>query len=59
MTNTYNMIQKNEYMCIHLTSVPSPLDLNKDPRTFPNDLTKLCLDKRVGSFFIAHTGWLG
>ncbi len=29
MTNTYNMIQKNEYICIHLTSVPSPLDLNR------------------------------
>lgn len=58
MTNIYNMIQKNEYPS-HFSPFSTWLK-QKDPRTFPNDLTKLCLDKRgVGSFFIAHTGWLG
>lgn len=58
MTNTYNMIQKNEYICIYFS--PFSWLKQKDPRMFPNDLTKLCLDKRgVGSFFIAHTEWLG
>lgn len=53
MTNTYKIIQ-NEYICIYLTSFPSPLDLNSN-RMFPNDLTKLGPDKRGVSSFIAYT----